>query len=106
MFCDCVFSIKAPARAVVVFDQSQRISASIEAPPIDYLATGRIHRFEQHTAAEVRCHLEALQAGDLAILVQSTNFVWMHIASVSNYLKQGLKVIEHLHLGRMAGKKR
>ena len=83
---------------------SQRISASIERRLSIGLATGRVHRFRAAYCNRVRCHLEALQAGDLAILVQSTNFRMDAYRIRVELFKQGLKVIEHPHLGRMAGK--
>ncbi len=98
------FQHQAPARAVVVFDQASELAQALSAAYRLALPQGEFIDFEQHTAAEVRCHLEALQAGDLAILVQSTNFRMDAYRIRVELFKQGLKVIEHPHLGRMAGK--
>lgn len=97
------FQHQEPARAVVVFDRNSELACALTEAYQIALPHAKFVDFDSHTPAEVRQQLEALQAGDLAVLVQSTNFRMDAYRIRVELFKQGLKVIEHPHLGRMPG---
>ncbi|TXI89351.1 MAG: hypothetical protein E6Q34_10950 [Burkholderiaceae bacterium] len=97
------FQHQETARAVVVFDQASELAQALTAAYRLALPQAEFIDFDLHSAVEVRHHLEKLQAGDLVVLIQSTNFRMDAYRIRVELFKQGLKVIEHPHLGRMPG---
>lgn len=59
--------------------------------------------FDSTTPDVILGIFERLQAGDLVVLVQSTSFRMDAYRIRIELFKRGLKVIEHVHLSRMAG---
>jgi hypothetical protein len=90
-------------RALVVFDRRTGLSrALVEAyrrnlPDADFID------FDGVTPDIVLAAFQAYAAGDLVVLVQSTNFRLDGFRVRVELFKLGLKVIEHVHLSRMPG---
>jgi aminopeptidase len=59
--------------------------------------------FDAYSTEAILEKLAQLQGGDLAVLVQSTHFRLAAFRLRVELFKRGIKVIEHLHLERMAG---
>src|SRR5262249_28097787 len=67
------------------------------------LPEGRFIDFDSLTHAEVLDAFRSMAAGDLVVLVQSTNFRLEAFRLRVELFKLGFKVIEHVHLSRMPG---
>ncbi len=90
-------------RALVVYDTRTGLArALVEAyrrnlPEADFID------FDSVTPEEVLARFRGMQAKDLVVLVQSTNFRLEAFRIRVELFKLGLKVIEHVHLSRMPG---
>jgi hypothetical protein len=94
----------APDRAaVVVHDARSELSGLIAGAYRRCLPAARFIDFDQVPAESIRAAFDALRAGDLVVLVQSTNFRLEAFRIRVELFKRGLKVIEHPHLERMTG---
>ncbi|MBI3284122.1 MAG: hypothetical protein HYZ65_04605 [Burkholderiales bacterium] len=97
------FQHTAQQAAVVVYDSRSELAQMLTAAYRRCLPDASFIAFDQHTPEAVLAGLHLLQARDLAVLVQSTNFRIDAYRIRVELFKRGLKVIEHPHLGRMAG---
>lgn len=93
----------APARALVVFDTRTALSRALTEAYRANLPDGRFVDFDAVTADEVHAAFRAMVAGDLVVLIQSTNFRLEAFRIRVELFKLGLKVVEHVHLSRMPG---
>lgn len=91
------------AQVTVVFDRASELADVLTVAYRIALPNAQFIDFEAHSAEEVRSRLESLHAGDLVVLIQSTNFRMDAYRIRVELFKHGLKVIEHPHLARMPG---
>jgi hypothetical protein len=95
------FSHTAEHRAIVVFDLRSDLAMALTSAYRQCLPDAMFIDFDRHSAEYVMTSLNALQAGDLVVLVQTTNFRMDAYRVRVELFKRDLKVIEHPHLGRM-----
>lgn len=93
----------APHAAVVVSDARCELAVTLTAAYRCCLPDATFIDFDALTPDAVLAAFAPLQAGDLVILVQSTNFRLEAFRIRVELFKRGLKVIEHPHLSRMPG---
>jgi len=89
--------------AVVVFDLRTDLSCALTQAYRCCLPEAIFIDFDESTPAQVLASFAHLVAGDLVVLVQSTNFRMDAYRIRVELFKRDLKVIEHPHLGRMPG---
>jgi len=89
--------------AVIVFDRRSPLAATLEHAYRACLPQALCLDFDAHEPARILASLEALQAGTLVVLIQSTNFRLGAYRIRVELFKRGLKVVEHPHLTHMAG---
>ena len=92
-----------PHKAVVVFDTNCELARVLTQAYRQCLPDAHFVDFVAHTPEAVLGIFAALQASDLVVLVQSTNFRLEAFRIRVELFKRGLKVIEHVHLVRMQG---
>ncbi|MFA9274741.1 MAG: hypothetical protein ACEQSE_07685 [Candidatus Aquirickettsiella gammari] len=97
------FSHSAAHKAVVVYDVRSDLSMALSSAYRQCLPDAEMMDFDAHTPEQIMACLNALQAGDLVVLVQTTNFRMDAYRVRVELFKRDLKVIEHPHLGRMPG---
>ncbi|MBX9869201.1 MAG: hypothetical protein K2X63_05335, partial [Burkholderiaceae bacterium] len=90
-------------RALVVFDTRSTLAQVLTTAYRACLPGAEFLDFDTQTAEVIMARFAALQAQDLVVLVQSTNFRLDAFRIRVELFKRGLKVIEHPHLGRMRG---
>ncbi|RXZ32889.1 hypothetical protein D9O50_16015 [Oxalobacteraceae bacterium CAVE-383] len=94
----------APAQsALVVYDRQCPLADLLTAAYRRCLPDAAFIDFERAGPEAVLAAFAGLQADDLAVLVQSTNFRLEAYRIRVELFKRGLKVIEHPHLSRMPG---
>ncbi|MFC0348949.1 hypothetical protein [Undibacterium danionis] len=89
--------------AVVVFDLRTDLSMALTQAYRHCLPDATFIDFDLNTPEQVLNSFKDLVAGDLVVLVQSTNFRMDAYRIRVELFKRDLKVIEHPHLGRMPG---
>ena len=89
--------------AVVVYDEGCELALALTEAYRQCLPQAEFIHFEQTDQQTILSKLAALQASDLVILVQTTNFRLEAYRLRVELFKKALKVIEHPHLGRMQG---
>lgn len=89
--------------AVVVYDTRCALADTLTQAYRGCLPLAQFIDFDTHTPQQVMDTLATLSTGDLAVLVQSTNFRLEAFRLRVELFKRGLKVIEHPHLARMPG---
>ncbi|MES2150589.1 MAG: hypothetical protein V4508_12455 [Pseudomonadota bacterium] len=94
---------RAPHAALVVFDNRTGLSRALAEAYRRQLPGARFIDFDATLAQGVLAAFAQLAAGDLVVLVQSTNFRLEAFRIRVELFKLGLKVIEHVHLARMPG---
>ncbi len=94
---------RAGQAAVVVYDRHCPLAATLEQGYRACLPQARFLDFDAYPPEQILVLLEGLEAGGLAVLVQSTNFRLGAYRIRVELFKRGLKVIEHPHLSRMPG---
>jgi aminopeptidase len=93
-----------PGRAaLVVFDARTPLSRALAEAYRRNLPDATFVDFDQVSPDYVLDAFRRMQAGDLVVLVQSTNFRLEAFRIRVELFKLGLKVIEHVHLSRMPG---
>lgn len=97
------FAHSAAHKAVVVYDLRSDLSMALTSAYRQCLPDAEMMDFDAHTPEQIMACLNALQAGDLVVLVQTTNFRMDAYRVRVELFKRDLKVIEHPHLGRMPG---
>ena len=90
-------------QAIVVYDQRCPLAVALTSAYRACLPDARFIDFDAETPELILSALNSLQASDLAVLVQSTNFRLEAYRLRVELFKRGLKVIEHPHLARMEG---
>ncbi len=98
---DEVFEHNDAHKAVVVYDRDSTLS-SILAKAYRINLPNSIHiDFNESTAEEIKTVFDGLDALDMVILIQSTNFRLDAFRIRVELFKRKIKVLEHPHLGRM-----
>ena len=100
---DIVVEHAAPRRALVVHDTRTELAAALTEAYRRNLPDAAFVDFDAVDAEQVHAAFGSMQAGDLVVLVQSTNFRLEAFRIRVELFKLGLKVIEHVHLSRMPG---
>jgi hypothetical protein len=90
-------------RAVVVADERSVLSRTLAQAYRACLPNATYVSFDSVSPEQVLQSFADLTAGDLVVLIQSTNFRLGEFRIRVELFKRGLKVIEHPHLGRMQG---
>jgi aminopeptidase len=98
-----VFHHTSQHKAVVVFDTNCELARILTEAYKHCLPEAQFVDFATHTPEAVLGIFAALDASDLVVLVQSTNFRLEAFRIRVELFKRGLKVIEHVHLKRMQG---
>jgi len=93
----------APHAALVVYDRRSPLNEVLTEAYRRALPEGRFIDFDSVEPQQVLDAFAALQARDLVVLVQTTSFRLNDYRIRMELFKQGLKVIEHMHLSRMPG---
>ncbi len=93
----------AAHRAVIVFDGRCDLAAILSRSYRRCLPEAASIDFDQVTPASILETFRGLAPLDLVVLIQSTNFRLEAFRVRVELFKRGIKVIEHPHLGRMAG---
>ena len=88
-------------RAVVVADERSALSRTLAEAYRACLPNAVFVSFDSVSPDQVLQSFADLKAGDLVVLIQSTNFRLGEFRIRVELFKRGLKVIEHPHLGRM-----
>jgi aminopeptidase len=94
---------RAPHAALVVYDRRSPLNEVLTDAYRRALPDGRFIDFDSVGPQEVLSAFAALQARDLVVLIQTSSFRLNEYRIRMELFKQGLKVIEHLHLSRMPG---
>jgi hypothetical protein len=89
--------------ALVVFDTRCPLACALTEGYRRNLPNGLFIDFDTMAPDDVLAAFKRLCAGDLVVLIQSTNFRLEAFRIRVELFKLGLKVIEHVHLGRMPG---
>lgn len=97
------FEHTASHSAVVVFDTGCDLALTLTAAYRRCLPNARFIAFDDVTPADIHTAFAPLIAGDLVVLIQSTNFRLDAYRIRVELFKRDLKVIEHPHLARMPG---
>jgi len=92
-----------PRAAVVVADTRCDLAVALTEAYRRCLPAARFIDFDAVAPDEVLAAFAALEAGDLVVLIQSTNFRLEAFRLRVELFKRSLKVIEHPHLSRMPG---
>jgi len=98
-----VFKHAKPHKAIVVFDTACELAKTLTQAYKHCLPEAQFIDFNQHKPDAVLAVFASLEASDLVVLVQSTNFRLEAFRIRVELFKRGLKVIEHPHLSRMVG---
>ena len=94
---------RAPHAALVVYDRRSPLNEVLTEAYRRALPDGRFIDFDSVGPQEVLDAFAAMQARDLVVLIQTSSFRLNEYRIRMELFKQGLKVIEHLHLSRMPG---
>lgn len=97
------FEHASPQRSLVVYDTRTGLSRALLAAYRRALPDARFLDFDQAGPDAVLAAFRQMAPRDLVVLVQSTNFRIDAFRIRVELFKLGLKVIEHVHLSRMAG---
>jgi hypothetical protein len=97
------FEHAAPHSAVVVFDSGCDLALTLTAAYRRCLPTATFIAFDEVAPEQIHAAFAPLVAGDLVVLIQSTNFRLDAYRIRVELFKRDLKVIEHPHLARMPG---
>ncbi len=89
--------------ALVVYDTRSELACALTEGYRRNLPDGVFIDFDSVAADDVLAAFKRLQAQDLVVLIQSTNFRLEAFRIRVELFKLGLKVIEHVHLSRMPG---
>lgn len=89
--------------AVVVWDGASDLSRALAGAYRTCLPEARFLEFDSARAAEILAAFDALDPGDLVVLIQSTSFRLDAFRIRIELFRRSLRVIEHPHLGRLEG---
>jgi aminopeptidase len=90
-------------QALVVYDTHTPLARALTEAYRRNLPHAQFVDFDSVAAPEVLATFAQMAPGDLVVLIQSTNFRIDAFRIRVELFKLGLKVIEHLHLGRLPG---
>ncbi len=90
-------------RALVVFDTRTGLARALTQAYRANLPDAQCIDFDTMAHDDVLAAFKSMQADDLVVLIQSTNFRLEAFRIRVELFKLGLKVIEHVHLSRMPG---
>ncbi|MES2016264.1 MAG: hypothetical protein V4484_07180 [Pseudomonadota bacterium] len=90
-------------QALVVYDARSDLACALTEGYRRNLTHGQFIDFDGVAPDQVLAAFRCLSAGDLVVLIQSTNFRLEAFRIRVELFKLGLKVIEHVHLSRMPG---
>jgi leucyl aminopeptidase (aminopeptidase T) len=93
----------SPHAALVVYDCRSPLNAVLTEAYRHALPEARFIDFDSVEPQQVLDAFASLQAKDLVVLIQTTSFRLNDYRIRMELFKQGLKVIEHMHLSRMPG---
>jgi aminopeptidase len=94
---------KAPHAAVIVFDTGCELALALTEAYKRCLPAATFIDFDTVAPDAILAAFAELAAGDLVVLIQSTNFRLEAFRIRIELFKRSLKVIEHPHLSRMTG---
>jgi aminopeptidase len=100
---DTVVAHTPAQAALVVYDTACALARTLAGAYQRQLPGARMLDFDSVAPSEVLAAFAQLSRNDLVVLVQSTNFRLEAFRIRVELFKQGLKVIEHVHLSRMPG---
>ncbi|WP_326940727.1 hypothetical protein [Actimicrobium sp. GrIS 1.19] len=89
--------------AIVVFDTACQLAVALTEAYRRCLPAAHFIDFDAVSPAAIQAQFALLAAGDLVVLIQSTNFRLDAYRIRVELFKRALKVIEHPHLARMPG---
>jgi aminopeptidase len=92
----------ATRAAVIVADERCELARALLAAYREGLAGAHVVLYDSASPESVQAAFAALEAGDLAVLVQSTVFRIPNFRIRVELFKRGIKVIEHANLDRMS----
>lgn len=87
--------------AFVVYDRRSPLSRLLADAYHAALPSARFIDFDSVTSEEIMKSIRALEAGSLAVLIQSSNFLLAEFRVRIELFQRGIAVIEHVHLERM-----
>lgn len=90
-------------KAIVIFDTQSPLADILTEAYREAVPSGAFVEFEKLTPLEIFQRIDACTAGDLVVMIQSTNFRLDEFRIRIELFKRGLKTIEHMHLDRMPG---
>ncbi len=96
-----IFHHSSEKTALIVYDESTPLAKLLAAAYLEILPQAQALNFDQTEVPVILKALESLSAGDLVVLVQSTRFRLNEFRLRVVLFNQGIKVIEHPHLGRV-----
>lgn len=98
---DEVFVHDDTHQAVIVYDTDSSLSTILSDAYHSNLPNATFINFHENTSEQIRTLFDTLEADDLVILIQSTNFRLDAFRIRVELFKRKIKVLEHPHLGRM-----
>ena len=99
---DEVFVHDDTHQAVIVYDTDSSLSTILSDAYYSNLPNATFINFHEHTPEQIRAVFDTLEAEDLVILIQSTNFHLDAFRIRVELFKRKIKVLEHPHLSRMS----
>ncbi len=88
--------------ALVIYDTESPLAAIIAEAYKSALPEGVFVNFADTTPIDILNRIDGLTAGDLVILVQSSNFRLNEFRLRIELFKRGIKAVEHMHLKRIS----
>jgi len=98
---DEVFVHDDTDQAVIVYDTDSSLSTILSDAYYSNLPNATFINFHENTPEQIRAVFDTLEAEDLVILIQSTNFRLDAFRIRVELFKRKIKVLEHPHLSRM-----
>lgn len=89
--------------ALVIFDTKCPLAIALIQAYKNVLPTAHFMDFDAVLPAEIFAAFKEMKSSDLVVLIQTTSFRLNDFRIRVQLFEQGLKVIEHPHLGRMIG---
>ena len=89
--------------AMIVYDAQCELAVALTTAYRRSLPDAKFMNFDTVTPDEVLAAFKPLVPGDLVVMIQTTSFRLEAFRIRVELFKRGLKVIEHVHLGRLPG---
>jgi hypothetical protein len=87
--------------ALIVYDRRSELSTTLTDGYISALPRATAIDFDANTPEHIIAEIGKLAAGDLVVMVQSSNFLLAAFRIRIELFQSGIAVIEHAHLGRI-----